>query len=112
MREKEGDKESPSFSLRSKEFCWSIFVGPRIKFIASTKGMRGYLEQEILSRIQERKFWKIEVVGFMRLPTHSSTLQEVRILPNLVLVPNFRLIFRLKWWNVLRVCLGRKMSKT
>ena len=55
---------------------------------------------------------EIEVVRLTRLPTRSSTLEEVRILPTLVLVSIFLLIFGLKWWNMLRVCLGRKMPKT
>ena len=39
-------------------------------------------------------------------------LQEVGILPTFVLVSIFLLIFRLKWWNVLRVRSGKKRPKT
>ena len=86
--EKEGGNEkSLSFSLRSTELSWSVSVGPRKKVITSTRGMRGYLEREISPRIQERKFQEIKVFGFRRLPTRSSTLQEVWILPTLVYFP-------------------------
>ena len=62
-------------------------LGQGKKFIASTKVMRGYLEIEISPRIKERKFREIKFVGFRRLPTHSSTLQEVGIIPTLVYFP-------------------------
>ena len=55
---------------------------------------------------------EIEVVGFRRLPTLSSTLHEVKILHTLVIVSIFLLIFGFKWWDLLRVFLGRKMPKT
>ena len=42
------------------------------------------------------------------LPTTTTTLQEVGILPTLDLVP----IFGLKCWNMSRVYFSRKMSKT
>ena len=53
------------------------------------RGTSGYLERDISPRIQERIFREIEVLGFRRLPTRSYTLQEVGILPTLVLVPIF-----------------------
>ena len=55
--------------------------------MASTRGTHGYLEREISPINQERKFWEIEVVGFMRLPIRSSMLQEVEILPTWVYFP-------------------------
>ena len=89
-----------------------ISSGQGQKFIASMKGICGYLEREVSSKIQGGKFGEIEVIGFRRLPTHSSTLQEVEILPTLVLISIFLLTFGFKWWDVLRVCLGIKMPKT
>ena len=48
------------------------------KFIVSMRGTCGYPERKISSKIQEGRFWEIEVVGFRRLPTRVSMLQEVR----------------------------------
>ena len=42
------------------------------------RGMCGYLEIRILLKIQERRFHEIEVIGFRRLPTRISTLQQAR----------------------------------
>ena len=42
------------------------------------RSTHGYLEIRFLSKIQEGRFLKIEVVGFRRFPTRVSTLQEVR----------------------------------
>ena len=44
--------------------------------------------------------------GVIRTSYRSSTFQEVGILPTLVLVSIFLLIFGLKLWNILRVRLG------
>ena len=46
--------------------------GQEQKFIASTRGTRGYLKRGISSKIQEERFCEIEVVGFKRLPTRVS----------------------------------------
>ena len=59
-------------------------------------------------RSKRGDYGEIEVLGTY----HSSKLQEVGILPTLVLVSIFLLIFGLKCWNMLEVCLGRKMPKT
>ena len=64
-----------------------------------------YQEREISSRIKERKFWEIEVVWFRRLPTRSSTLQEVGILPTLVYFPS--LLWETRVFHV-RACLAKK----
>ena len=101
--------QASRYDLRSSVGRFSSGQGQ--EFIASTRGTCGYLEQEISPKIQERKYQEIEVFGFRRLPTRSSTLQEVGILPTLVLVSIFLLIFVLKWWNVLRVCLGINCPK-
>ena len=50
------------------------------------RGTRAYLERRISSKIQEGRFREIEVVGFRRLPTSVSTLQEVRDFSYLVLL--------------------------
>ena len=39
---------------------------------------RGYLERRISPKIQEMRFWEIEVLGFRKLPTRVFKLQEVR----------------------------------
>ena len=43
--------------------------GQEQKFIASTRGNRGYLKIGISPKIQDGRFREIEVVGFRRLPT-------------------------------------------
>ena len=55
----------------------------------------------VLIEDPRKEIWEIEVFEFRRLPTRSSTLQELGILPTMVLVSIFLLIFGLKWWNVL-----------
>ena len=46
--------------------------GQERKFIASTRGTRGYLERGISPKNQEGRFPEIEVVRSRRLPTHVS----------------------------------------
>ena len=55
--------------------------------------MRGYQKEEVSSKIKRRSFWEIEDFGLGRLPTRAITLQLVGILPTMVLVPIFGLIF-------------------
>ena len=93
MGEKERRERTQSFSLRSMELHWSVFVGPR------TKVHRIYERYALVPRIRDfskdpRKEMEIEVIGFRKLPTRSFTLQEVGILPTLVLVPT--LIYSLR----------------
>ena len=49
-----------------------FLLGEEQKFITSTRGTRGYLKRGISPKIQEGRFWEIEVVGFKRLPTCVS----------------------------------------
>ena len=63
-----------NFELRSGR----LSSGQERKFIASTRGMHGYLEIKISPKIQEGRFQEIEVVGFRRLPTRVFMLHEVR----------------------------------
>ena len=81
VREKGGEKESTQvFFLRSSEFLRSEFVQKTWSFIEDPK-------EDIWGN---QKFWAKKV--FLRPPTTSITLQEVGILPTLVLFPPFRLI--------------------
>ena len=76
-------------------------MGPRTKVHCIDEGYAWVPRTRVLVEDSKKEIQEIEVVGFRRLPTRSSTLQEVGILPTLVLVSIFLLIFRLKWWNVL-----------
>ena len=59
-------------------------------------------------KIQSRSFQEIEDFGLGRLPTRAITLQEVEILPTLVLVPIFGLIFGLKMVEGFKGLFGQK----
>ena len=106
--ERERRERAPSFSLRSTELRWSIFVGPRTKVHRIDQGYAWVPRTRDFAEDPRKESREIEVVRLRRLPNRSSTLQEVWILPTLVLVPIFLLIFGLKKWKKLRGCLGRK----
>ena len=91
MREEKRERGEQRASFQD---LWS-FVGrfsssKEQKFIASTRGTRGYLERRILPRIQEKRSQEIEVVRCRGLPTRVSTLQEVRDSSYLGLLSIFR----------------------
>ena len=97
-------------------FHWSEFVEQRVKvhlldegyvWVPKGKDFDEDLKEEIRGK---SKFSGLR--GVLRTSYRFSTLKEVGILSTLVLVSIFLLILGLKWWNVLRVCLGRKMPKT
>ena len=67
-----GEPRASSQDLRSSVGWFSS--SQEQKFIASTRGTLGYLERRISPKIQEGRFWEIEVVGFTRLSTRASTL--------------------------------------
>ena len=95
-RERE-EKESNKpylFDLRSS--VDRILLSQGLKFIASTRATCGYQKGEVSPKIQMRNFQEIEDFGLRRLPTHATMLQDVGILPTMVLVPTFGLIFGLK----------------
>ena len=71
-REEKRERKERSFLPRSTEFHGSSFVGPRTKFIASTRGTRGYLKIGISPKIKDGRFREIEVIEFRRLSTHVS----------------------------------------
>ena len=74
----ERKRRAKGFLPRSTEFRWSVFIKPRTKVHSIERDTCGYLERRISLNIQERRFWEIKVVGFRRLPTRVSMLQEVR----------------------------------
>ena len=90
------------------ELRWSDFVGPRTKVHRIDEGYAWVPKTRDFAEDPRKEIQKIEVVGLRWLPTCSSTLQEVGILPTLVLVPIFLLIFGLKEWKKLRGYLGKK----
>ena len=68
--ERKSRVKASSQDLRSSVGRFSS--GQEQKFIASTRGKRGYLKRGISLKIQEGRFQEIEVVEFRRLPTHVS----------------------------------------
>ena len=70
-REREG-RRGKEESQASSHDLWSstgrFSSGQEQIFIASTRGTHGYLKKGIFPKIQEGRFWEIEVVGFRRLP--------------------------------------------
>ena len=75
---KERKKRAKSFLPRSTEFHRSVFVGPRIKVHRIDKGYAWVPRKKDFAKDPRREFWEIKVIGFRRLPTHVSMLQEVR----------------------------------
>ena len=83
MRERKGSKDSFSDAQSS---IGRNSSDQELKFIYSTKATRTYqnggisLKQEEILGKPKAWAWKV----FLRLPTHSSMLQKVGILPTLV----------------------------
>ena len=79
-RERERREEDETQELPSKVYRVPLVYFRRAKNKISSyrRGTCGYLKRRISSKIKERRFREIEVVGFRRLPTHVSTLQEVK----------------------------------
>ena len=71
----------------------------------------GYKKLGVSPKIQIRSFREIKDFILRRLPTCAITLQEVRILPTLVLVPTFGLIFRLKMVECVKGLFGHKNAQ-
>ena len=72
-REKKRERGEPKASFQDLRSSVSRFsLGQEQKFISSTRGTCGYLKRGISPKIQEGRFWEIEVVGFRRLPTRVS----------------------------------------
>ena len=69
-KERKRRAKASSQGLRSSVGRFSS--GQERKFIASTRGTRGYLERGISPKTQEGIFREIKVIGFRRLPTHVS----------------------------------------
>ena len=82
-----------------------------MKFIYSTRATRGYQKHGIFTKIRRRRFREIKDFGIERLPTCAITLQEVGILPTLVLVPIFGLIFGLKMVEYVKGLFGQKKAQ-
>ena len=97
--EERGEREQQAFSLRSTEFCRLDFIGVRLKvhyldegyvWVPKGKDFDEDLKEEIRGK------WKFSSLGgVIGTSYYSSTLQEVEILPLLVLVPIYGLIFGL-----------------
>ena len=68
----ERERRAKASSRDLQSFVGLFSSGQERKFIASTRGTRGYLERGISPKIQKRRFREIEDVGFGRLPTHVS----------------------------------------
>ena len=100
MRKEKREKgELRAFSQDLRSSVGRFSSSQEQKFIASTRGTCGYLERRISPKIQEGRFREIEVVGFRRLPTHVSTLKEVRIVLTLAYFPSLgreKRVFRLR----------------
>ena len=80
-----GTKESfQAFFLRSTEFRRSEFIEIRTKVHRLDKGYTHIPKR--------RRVWEIQDFELGRLPTRATALQEVRILPTLVLFPLYGLI--------------------
>ena len=95
-RKRERKREVQDFFRRSSEFCWSEFIEPRTKvywldegyvYVPKTRSFTKDPKNEIWGN---QRFWAYEV--FLRPSTFSTTLQDVGILPTLVLFPPFTLI--------------------
>ena len=70
VRERRREKRRAKASSQDLQSSVGLFLSDQErKFIASTRGMRGYLEKGISSKNQEGRYREIEVVGFRRLPT-------------------------------------------
>ena len=80
-RNEERKKRIQGFLLKSSEIRWSKFVGPIEGYVYLPK-LRDFTESPKTEIWGKSKAWTWEV--FLRLPTHSSMLQEVGILPTLV----------------------------
>ena len=87
-RKEERKKRIQGFLLKSSEIRWSKFIGPRVKVHLLVEGYvylpksRDFTESQKEEIWGKSKAWTWEV--FLRLPTHSSMLQEVGIFPTLV----------------------------
>ena len=68
----ERERRAKVSSRDLQSFVGLFSSGQERKFIASTRGTRGYLERGISSKIQKGRFREIEDVGFGRLPTRVS----------------------------------------
>ena len=82
-REGEGEKSKTSFDdLQSSVGRNSS--SQELKFITSTRTMLGYQERGISPKIQRRIFWESKFSGLrgvLETSYHSTTFQEVRVLP-------------------------------
>ena len=85
--ERKGRAKAFSHDLQSSIRRFSS--GKEQKFIASTRGTRGYLKIGISPKIQEGRFREIKVVGFRRLPNPCITRLKVRDSSYLVLLSTF-----------------------
>ena len=74
MRE-EKKRRAKIFLLRSTEFRWSVFVGPKTTVHRIDEGYAWVPRKKDFAEDPRKE---IEVVGFRKLPTHVFTLQEVR----------------------------------
>ena len=86
---KEGRKKRiQGFLLRSSEIRRSKFVGQIVKVYLLVEGYAYVPKSRDFTKTPKEEIWGKSNAWawevFLRLPTHSSTLQELRILPTLV----------------------------
>ena len=75
MREEKRKRGEPKASFQDLRSSVGWFSSRQEQnFIVSTRGMHGYLERRISSKIQERRFLEVKVIGFRKLPIYVSTL--------------------------------------
>ena len=110
--EKESNKPS-LFDLWSS-VGWNS-SSQELKFIAATRAKRGYQKERISPKISRKRFGGKSkfsgLGGVLKTSYRSTTLQEVGILPTLVLVPIFWLIFGLKIMERVMGLFGQKNAQ-
>ena len=110
-REKGGRK---STKLLSMIYGASLVYFRRAKDKSSShrRGVRVSTKKEAFRRRSNiGDSGEIKVVGLRRLPTHSSTLQEVGILHTLVLVSIVLLVFRVRMVECVKGLFGQKNAQ-